>query len=121
MTKTDEIKQHMYAMCEARSITERREHYKQAVLALQALVSERGPVDAAEIEAKGFLEGAFAAIECMNQACQHVEEPLRVVNVGAAYTVLNGVINYGHVMKTEFETRLQRRVLERSSFKGKAP
>lgn len=91
-----------------RSGAKRKGLFDAAVGHLGDLLAERGPVTAEAIRAEGYKDGALATLSIFKDVRSRHERPLRTADVGTAGTVLNGVMNYGQFLGSEFESETQK-------------
>lgn len=96
------------AMTEEKSVARRRTLANEAHAALRQLLDAKPAETADEAERKGYSRGLLVAIELMTEARREHERPLETANVGRAYTVINGVVNYGQFMCSDAEMRMGR-------------
>lgn len=107
-TPTETLSQMIEALTEEPSKARRRTHANTAHIALRQMREAMPPASADEAEERGYQKGLLAAIAMLKEAREAHEAPLNTADVGKAYTVINGVINYGQFLCSDAESRMAR-------------
>lgn len=106
------LSQAIKALTEEKSIAHRRHHANIAYLALRALQERLPPANLGEAQVRSYQQGLLHAIPLINAVREEHERPLRAADVGRAYTVLNGVINYGQFLCSEAVSRISQAAID---------
>lgn len=89
--------------------------------ALRQMREAQPPADADEAEERGYRRGLLVAIALLKEARATHEKPLETANVGRAYTVINGVLNYGQFLCSEAESLMGREAFALERIKKETP
>lgn len=108
------------ALTEETSKAKRRTRANTAYIALRQMREAQPPASADEAEQRGYRKGLLAAIAMLKEAREAHEAPLTAANVGKAYTVINGVINYGQFLCSDAESRMAREAHDMNRLKKEA-
>lgn len=98
------------ALTEEKSVARRRTHANAAYVALRQLREALPFTGAQEAEEAGYQRGSMDAVLLAKTALEKHEGHVRAAQkvAGEAYGVLGGVLNYGQMIISTFETLAQR-------------
>jgi hypothetical protein len=120
-TPPDTLSQMIEALTEESSKVRRRTHANTAYTALRQMREAQPPANAEEAEQRGYRRGLLVAIAILKEARQEHERPLETANVGKAYTVINGVMNYGQFLCSDAESRIGHEAFVMERLKKETP
>jgi hypothetical protein len=120
-TPAETLSQMIEALTEEKSVARRRTHANTAHTALWLMREAQPPANADEAEQRGYRHGLLVAIELLRESRKEHERPLETADVGKAYTVINGVINYGQFLCSDAESRMGREAFAMERMKKETP